>query len=70
METKDCCPMFVAAQLAGTDNEGYEALIYSNPPGWKIGSALPNMRFCPWCGTKLKEGDGPDERSKRSNFDR
>jgi len=49
-----CCAEFRAAMLAGTDNEGYMELIEWRQ-GWMMGSTLPAMRFCPWCGVKLKD---------------
>lgn len=56
-----CCAAWAKAQESGTDNEQYENLLYrgnpANDPGdsdlggrWYIGSTLPPVRFCPWCG--------------------
>lgn len=48
-----CCDALERAHEHGTDNEGYGPLLYSAYPVWAIGSDLPPMRFCPWCGKEL-----------------
>lgn len=40
------CQSMKNAQESGTDNEGYSSLI----KGKHIGSGLPDIEFCPWCG--------------------
>ena len=55
---KPCCDELVKAQRAGTDNEGYGALVTAPdavywPEAWAMGSDLQPMRFCPWCGHRL-----------------
>lgn len=54
-----CCTTFEDAQIAGTDNEGYGALIRKFSTGYRIGSNLPEISFCPWCGKKLIEEQEP-----------
>jgi hypothetical protein len=62
------CDAFVKAQQRGTDNEGYDQLIYrysadllkkhpflGGDPRWSVGSELPPIHFCPWCGSKLAD---------------
>lgn len=64
-----CCEWFDRALEDGTDNEGYEPLVYFGEaddmdavggPGVKIGSGLPPIRLCPWCGATVSQetGDG------------
>lgn len=50
-----CCDVWAKAHEAGTDNEMYSSLISDESDGesW-MGSELPAVRFCPWCG-KPKE---------------
>lgn len=52
----DCCDAWTEAQQSGTDNEGYGRLLYETMGQWSIGSELPPIRFCPWCGVP-KTGD-------------
>ena len=54
-----CCDAFDKAQVTGTDNDGWGALVYQN---WKgparaafIGSSLPPIAFCPWCAAPIAE---------------
>lgn len=44
------CSDFEAAQDSGTDNEGYGPLLSCPWEAWRIGSDLPDINFCPWCG--------------------
>ena len=53
-----CCAAYKKAAIEfGTDNEGYGRLIRNYDSGefprW-IGYDLPQIEFCPWCGTALK----------------
>jgi hypothetical protein len=54
----------IEAHEMGTDNEGYETLVNYTETGYRpcvnkdyppglplIGSDLPPIKFCPWCGT-------------------
>lgn len=47
-----CCDAWAKAHEWGTDNEGHLALIYYRDDKPRIGSDLPPVQFCPWCGTK------------------
>jgi len=49
------CPQFIAAQQAGTDNEMYGALLYSDADGWAMGCDLPPISYCPWCGKPVPQ---------------
>ena len=50
-ETENCCDTFRRAVEEDTDNEGYEALAhYSDDGSVVMGSNLPPIKFCPWCG--------------------
>jgi hypothetical protein len=51
---KSCCQSFSDAQKDGTDNEGYGPLIWKIDDEYQIGFCLPDMKFCPWCGRKIK----------------
>lgn len=60
MLAASCCDDFKRAQNSGTDNEGYGRLL-SNlgrdqvaADRWSIGSNLPNIKFCPWCGVATR----------------
>lgn len=45
------CQAFKDAQGPCTDNEGYGRLLRRDgPDAWSIGSNLPPLKFCPWCG--------------------
>lgn len=56
-----CCEDMMAAQQRETDNEGYGRLVqliahightdYRRPV---IGTDLPPILFCPWCGAPVK----------------
>ena len=50
MVRKECCETWRLAHQNGTDNEGYEALVFYDDGQAKIGDRLPNVAFCPWCG--------------------
>ena len=53
-----CCDAFDKAQTAGTDNEGWAALVYRNyqhPGAALIGLGLPPIAFCPWCAAPIAE---------------
>jgi hypothetical protein len=61
-----CCSAFERAKEVGTDNEGYEPLVFLSsgaendpmaaPEGEiTIGTNLPTIRFCPWCGTPVMQ---------------
>jgi hypothetical protein len=41
------------ANKAGTDNEGWSYLVHDYA---EIGTGLPSMKFCPWCGTAVDDG--------------
>lgn len=49
-----CCEMWVTANMSGTDNEGYQALVCTNSEGWPVigyghdGKGFV-VKFCPWC---------------------
>lgn len=47
------CSEFQDAQKKYTDNEGWDPLIYEWDNGWGIGSDLPPMNYCPWCGKSV-----------------
>ena len=49
-----CCLWFFKAQQDGSDNEGYGPLIYKIDDEYHIGCYLTSMKFCPWCGHKIK----------------
>lgn len=52
-----CCDAWAKAHQGGTDNEGYGRLIRDwgyvdayDVSMLTMGSYLPEVRFCPWCG--------------------
>ena len=55
-----CCDTMRMAHEQGTDNEGYEQLVWPQEGGGLgIGDGLPLISFCPWCGKNVnatKEG--------------
>ena len=73
VEVEACCEPFAKAQTRRTDNEGYDALIRTKceyvPQGnelkvietegcFVMGSDLPPINLCPWCGAAKGESDG------------
>ena len=66
--THRCCESFAKACRNETDNEGWGSLVWvsggdaSAPAGaLMIGSDLPPIRCCPWCGATIA---GPLARAK------
>ena len=57
MSTDDrlCCTEFGDAMQPGTDNEGYEKLIWIKEGLYVTGDGLPAISFCPWCGASLEK---------------
>jgi len=58
---EQCCEPWLAAQIDGTDNEGYHSLLRYGVAvkldgiGWEMGFGdLPFIQFCPWCGAPKK----------------
>lgn len=52
-----CCEAWLQAQEDCTDNEAWRPLIDKDDAGnWRMGSMLPPVRFCPWCGRPKAEG--------------
>ena len=49
------CSEFREAQQSCTDNEGYGRLIREWGGEWRIGSDLPAMNYCPWCGNRVPQ---------------
>lgn len=47
-----CCEDWEEAHKRGTDNESYDVLIGYENGLPVIGSDLPPVRFCPWCGAR------------------
>lgn len=47
-----CCEPWRTAQLDGTDSEAYGRLLSNYGGEWHMGSDLPEVRFCPWCGAR------------------
>ena len=48
-----CCEHWKHAHEIGTDNEEYSVLVWYDEDDKgraAIGSDLPPVRFCPWCG--------------------
>lgn len=53
-----CCVDLATAFSSGTDNEAYGRLASAytdDPASIHIGSELPAIAFCPWCGTPVKD---------------
>lgn len=53
----NCCQAWEAAQQSGTGNEMYGHLLYQIGEQWQIGTNVPPVQFCPWCGADKR---GPD----------
>lgn len=61
-----CCDAWAKAHERKTDNEQYGRLIHCNDetdpeyaePYPTIGSGLPPVKFCPWCGAEKGKGTG------------
>ena len=54
---KHCCKDFEAALEEGTDSEGFGSEIHPailDKTAYSIGSGLKPIKFCPWCGSKVK----------------
>lgn len=58
---ESCCDAWYEANQKSSDNEGYGALVYDGEEPWMkpedkgrahIGSYLPPVSFCPFCGAK------------------
>lgn len=57
-----CCVDFKKALKDGTDNEGYGSLLVGTIEDdesdfikeVKIGYGLKSIKYCPWCGKKIK----------------
>lgn len=55
-----CCEAWAKAHEWETDNEAYAPLVHCNDekdakyaaPYPSIGSGLPPVKFCPWCGAE------------------
>ena len=73
-----CCPPWETAHLVGTDCEmisslvGYayrwpRSMLEATARGWPtIGTDLPPVRYCPWCGhSKTKRRKAQKPRRKR-----
>lgn len=45
-----CCPEWLRAQSAATDNEGHGPLLGFIDGDWRMGNDLSPVLFCPWCG--------------------
>jgi hypothetical protein len=54
MSYKYCCDDFESARRWKTDNEEHGELIEIRDGRWHIGSNLPPIEHCPWCGVKLR----------------
>lgn len=58
MITFKCCEVFERAKGWETDNEGWGPLLVigdeSQEEGIILGSKLPLINFCPWCGVKVE----------------
>ena len=52
------CGNFEKAKEEGTDNEGYIPLVYENNYQWYMGSDMPRITYCPWCGEKTNTKEG------------
>ena len=52
----ECCAAMRHAQENGTDNECYGRAVWTGSAGeWLIGTGLPNITFCPWCGKAVPQ---------------
>lgn len=50
-----CCEEFAKATKAGTNYDGYLALIFIYDDGrFLAGDGLKELSFCPWCGKALE----------------
>jgi hypothetical protein len=52
-EKMTCCKELKKALQPGTDNEGYDPLIYTINEKYIMGYKLAPINYCPWCGTNL-----------------
>lgn len=59
LEVTVCCHPFLDALQHGTDGEAYGSLIRPEDDGWRGGTDLPVLAFCPWCGRPLVETPPP-----------
>ena len=50
----NCCFVFTAACLSGTDNQGFGPLIDVYEGSWVIGTDI-EMKYCPWCGKRVSK---------------
>lgn len=49
-----CCKAFTHALEDGTDSEEYECLMRFDRDDYFLGSDLPAIEFCPWCGKSIE----------------
>lgn len=58
-----CCKDLAQSLKNGTDNEMYGSALNWWAGAYHLGCDLPDVRFCPWCGAKLPQGEGqtPEE---------
>ena len=56
-DDKACCEGWLDALQPGSDSDGHGALLYVGEDEeeglWMMGGTSP-IRFCPWCGKKVK----------------
>lgn len=48
-----CCTDMRDAHSPGTDNEMYGSAVYTYDGETRMGTDLPPIKFCPWCGHKI-----------------
>ena len=54
-----CCEPFRQAQDDGTTADGYGPAVMFSPTNqvWHIGVIYDAIKFCPWCGARLDDGN-------------
>ena len=59
-----CCLDFKKAMRIGSDNIGFDTLIFIQDGSAQIGYGLPPISFCPWCGSLKSNAMQSNEKLK------
>jgi len=66
-DNKRCtCKEWYDALQRGTDHEGYGPAIVMERRGWSMSWALPDIKFCPWCGKEARLHPSKENALKRT----
>ena len=67
-----CCKSLADSMQSGTDGESYgscaSAYNHEDPTSIHLGTNLPTMRFCPWCGFEVAKLSWTNSQASPSGF--